>query len=243
MKLVLIGGGHFGTRESEPYNMQEIDEKIIKMSNKTHPRLLFIGFNIRANRIFGAIKKNLREKQVQCEYLNYTEFDNQKSIDCKFKRADIIYLGGGNTIFYMQQIKKYGLDEKLKESFNQNKVLAGLSAGGIILSKFGSSDSRHYKNGNKFTSACGLGFLDVFFSPHFTASGRNEDMPRIMKNKKKNIAIGLDDACALVIEGDKFEVVKSEKDALAYKMFYEKEGFVIKNLDDFGNLSDLLSKQ
>ena len=45
----------------------------------------------------------------QCEYLKYDEFDNQKTVDGKFKRADILYLGGGNTLFYMKQIKKYNL--------------------------------------------------------------------------------------------------------------------------------------
>lgn len=243
MKLVLIGGGNYGNYESEPYNLDVIDEKIISLADKPHPRLLFIGFNIRANRIFGAIKKHMLEKGVQCEYLNYTEFENQKSIDCKFKRADIVYLGGGNTINYMKQIRRFGLDEKLRECFNQNKVLAGLSAGAIILSKFGSSDSWHYKNSNKFTSANGLGFLNVFLAPHFSNSGRKEDMPRIMKNKTKHVAIGLDNLAALVVNNDKFEIVKTHGNEFAGKMFYEKNKFVIKNLDCSGNLSDLLLKQ
>lgn len=242
MKLVLIGGGNFGVVKNE-YNLDVIDEKILELAGKSHPRLLFIGFNIRANRIFGALKKNMLAKGVQCEYLNYTEFGNQKTIDCKFKRADIVYIGGGNTIHYMHKIKKFGLDEKLKESFNQNKVLVGLSAGAIILSKFGSSDSRHYKNENKFTTANGLGFLDIFLAPHFTGSGREEDMPRIMKNKSKYVAIGLDELSALVVDGDNFKLVQTNKDTCGFKMFYKNKEFIVQKLGSFGKVSDLLSKQ
>lgn len=243
MKLVLIGGGNFGNYESEPYNLDVIDEKILALAEKSHPRLLFIGFNIRANRIFGALKKHMLEKGVQCEYLNYTEFDNQKTIDCKFKRADIIYLGGGNTIDYMQKIRKFGLDKKLSESVNQNKVMVGLSAGAIILSRFGSSDSRHYKNGNKFTAVKGLGFLDIFLAPHFTNSGREEDMPRIMKNKSKFVAIGLDNLCALAVNGEDFEIVKTNNDVNVYKMYYKNGEFEENKIAIFGKLSDLLAKQ
>ena len=47
MKLVLIGGGDYGNAPDKPYNLKEIDEKIVSLSNKPHPRLLFIGFNIK----------------------------------------------------------------------------------------------------------------------------------------------------------------------------------------------------
>lgn len=243
MKLVLIGGGNYGNYESEPYNLDVIDKKILELAEKSHPRLLFIGFNIRANRIFGALKKQMLKNQVQCEYLNYTEFENKKSVDCKFKRADIVYLGGGNTIDYMQKIRKFGLGVKLEESVNQNKVMVGLSAGAIILSRFGSSDSRHYKSGDKFTTAKGLGFLDVFLAPHFSNSGRKEDMPRIMKNKSKNIAIGLDNLCALAVNDDEFEIVQKNQDSLGYKMYYKNKDFVMQKLEPRGKVSDLLAKQ
>lgn len=243
MKLVLIGGGNFGNYESEPYNLDVIDEKILELAEKSHPRLLFVGFNIRANRIFGALKKQMLKNGVQCEYLNYTEFDNQKTIECKFKRADIVYLGGGNTIDYMQKIRKFGLDKKLTESVNQNKVMVGISAGAIILSKLGSSDSRHYKNGNKFTAVKGLGFLDICLAPHFTNSGRKEDMSRLMKNKSRLVAVGLDELCALVVNGERFEVVETNDSSKAYKMFYKNGEFVMKDLEKLGKLSDLLVKQ
>ena len=42
MKLMLIGGGDIG-RSNTKYETKEIDEKIVKLSNKENPNFLFIG--------------------------------------------------------------------------------------------------------------------------------------------------------------------------------------------------------
>ena len=189
MKLVLTGGGNYGVREEEPYNIKEIDEKIVSLSNKAHPRLLFIGFNERSNYSYSFIKKNFMNLGCQCEYLKYDEFDNQKTVDGKFKRADILYLGGGNTLFYMKQIKKFGLDKKIKEFADNDKVIAGLSAGSIICSKFGMSDSRNYGGNVKYTCVEGLGLLNLIYVPHCLNSKRPDDINRFMSYKKKMTAI------------------------------------------------------
>lgn len=244
MKLVLIGGGDSGTVPGKPYNLKEIDEKIVSLSNKTHPRLLFIGFTIRANHSFGIMKKRFMELGAQCEYLSYLEFENKKTVEGKFKRADIIYIGGGNTMYFMSKLKKFGLDEKIKESASKGKVIAGKSAGAIIISSFGSSDSRHYRNDDKkFTCAKGLGFLDLFLAPHFSSSERRDDMPRIMRNKKSKVAIGIDNQCSLVVYDENFEVVRSNEKSKVFKMFYKNKDFVIKELENYGKVDNLIVKQ
>lgn len=243
MKLVLIGGGDYGNAPEKPYNLKEIDEKIVNLSNKIHPRFLFIGFNIRANHTFGFMKKRYMELGVQCEYLSYLEFGNPKTVEGKFKRADIIYIGGGNTMTFMSKMKKFKLDEKVKEAAFQGKVVAGRSAGAIIISAFGSSDSRHYKLKEKFTSARGLGILNLFLAPHFSETKRPEDMPRIMKNKKKMVAIGLDNQCALVVEDKAFQIVRSNENSNAFKMYYKKNEFVCKKLEENGKFDDLILRQ
>ena len=93
MRIVAIGGGEIGTT-SDVYNLKEIDEEIVKMTNKAHPILLFVGFNERANYFFGKLKKNYMELGVQCTYLKYTELENQRKAESKFKRADIIFKQG-----------------------------------------------------------------------------------------------------------------------------------------------------
>lgn len=239
MKLVLIGGGHYGTYPDQPYNLKAIDEKIVRLSAKAHPRLLFIGFTIRSNHTFGYMKKHYMELGVQCEHLCFNEFENQKTVDGKFKRADIIYIGGGNTISFMQKLRRFGLDSKIIESANQNKVIVGRSAGAIIISDAGSSDSRKYKSSNKYTCAKGLGILDIFLAPHYTDSERPDDMPRIMKKRKHQVAIGLDSCSALVVNGEEFETLSSSGGSDSYKIFYQNGNIVQYKLEKQGKLCDL----
>ena len=167
MRIVAIGGGEIGTT-SDIYNLKSIDEEIVKMTNKAHPILLFVGFNERANYFFGKLKKNYMELGVQCTYLKYTELCNEKKVESKFKRADIIFMNGGNTVEYMKNIKKNNIDIYFKSALERNVILCGISAGAICYHKFGSSDSRNYKNNeSKFTKVSGMGFVDAIFSPHF----------------------------------------------------------------------------
>ena len=240
MKLVLIGGGYYGTYADQPYNLKAIDEKIVSLTKKAHPRLLFIGFTIRSNHTFGFMKKHYMDLGVQCEHLCFNEFTNQKTVDGKFKRADIIYLGGGNTISFMQKLKKYGLDKKIIESANQNKVIAGRSAGAIIISSAGSSDSRVYKDEKKYTYVKGLGLLNIFLAPHYTDSDRPKDMPRILNKNRNQVAIGLDSCSALIVDGDEFETISSIDGAKVYTIYYRDKELIQKELESTGKLCDLL---
>jgi dipeptidase E len=242
MRIVAIGGGDEGTSDEKPYNLKEIYEEVVKMTAKAHPRLLFIGFTERANFVFSAVKRNFMELGAQCEYLSYRDFENQKTIEGKFKRADIIYIGGGNTLMVMRDIKKYGLDKYLELAKDRGAILSGKSAGAIVYHKFGSSDSRKFKsNENKYVKVAGLGFVDALFCPHYSSSKRVDDLPRMMKNMKVN-ALAVDNCSALVIDGDEFTVVKSDKNANAYKCFYKNGEFVKEQLSDTGKIEYLFDK-
>lgn len=242
MKIVAIGGGELGTTSEMAYSLSEIDKEIVSLAQKAHPTLLFIGFNERANFIFGTLKKNYMNLGVMCTYLKFTELSNEKTVSSKFKRADIIFISGGNTIEYMKMIKKFGLDEKLKEAMERGTVLAGISAGAIIYHKFGSSDSKIYKdNPNKFTLASGLGFVDAVFCPHYSNSNRPKDIERFAK-RIKQVAICADNNTALEIDDDNYKVIKSDENAKIFKCFYKNGKFYEFELQPFGKYKDLVSK-
>ena len=240
MKLVLIGGGNYGVQEDLPYNLKEIDEKIVSLSNKAHPRLLFIGFTERSNYYYSFIKRNFMNLGCQCEYLKYDEFDNQKTVDGKFKRADILYLGGGNTLFYMKQIKKFGLDKKIVEFAEQGKVIAGLSAGSIICCSLGMSDSRNYQGKVKYTCVKGLGLLNLVYVPHYQNSNRPDDIERFMSYKKKMTAICCDECAAFVVEDDKFSTLKTNENSKVFKCKFENKILKQTEIKTSGNLLDLI---
>ena len=49
----------------------------------------------------------------------------------KFQKADMIYAGGGDTVFMIEQWKKTGLLSLIREAYERGVVICGLSAGAI----------------------------------------------------------------------------------------------------------------
>ena len=179
---------------------------------------------------------------VQCTYLKYTELENEKTVESKFKRANILFFNGGNTIEFMKKIKKYHLDKYIAEAVSRDVVCAGISAGAIIFHKFGSSDSRTYKGAEtKFTKVTGLGFIDAMFLPHYSNSARPLDMLRMAK-KIKQVAICADNQTALEICGEEYKVIKSNSEAKIYKSFNNNGQFFTAELEQSGKVKDLLKK-
>ena len=74
--------------------------------------------------------------------------DSETVISEKIDRADLIYIGGGDTESMLCCWKKYGVGRKLLEACAAGKVLTGISAGLICWFAFGCSDSDYFKDPN-----------------------------------------------------------------------------------------------
>lgn len=242
MKIVAIGGGNYSLDdESKPYNVEEINKRIVELANKKHPRLLNIGFNVRSDYYYSFIKKIFSNLGCQCEYLRFNEFDNTKTVESKFKRADIIFLPGGNTLNYMKQIRKFGLDKYIEDSARRGIVLAGISAGAIMCFDAGCSDSRKNESEQgKYLKVKGLGLQRGLIAPHYTNSGRPNDLPRMLKSCKKNtVAFGIDECAALVIRDETYQLVKSSSEARVFKCYYLNGEYKSVELENEGEISEL----
>ena len=141
-KLVLIGGGDIG-RGNTSYETKEIDEEIVKLTGIAKPNLLFIGLaSSFSDSYYDTIKKIYRDLGCECAYLKKKNIINNPDIvKEKINKANIIYIGGGDTVKLINDIKEYKIDELLLEAYNRGCVLAGISAGAILLSNSGYSDS------------------------------------------------------------------------------------------------------
>ena len=121
-RIVAIAGGDLSST-------REINIHTIKLTNKTNPNVLFIGTASRdAEGYIEAITNafNLLTCEVKALCLCSKDYDD-KGIDDLLTWADIIYVGGGDTISMMQIWKKHGLDEKFKRIYEKDlAVLIGL---------------------------------------------------------------------------------------------------------------------
>ena len=218
MKLMLIGGGDIG-RSNTKYETKEIDEKIVKLSNKENPNFLFIGlasnFSDSYYKVIKDIYKNLGCKTGKISNKTLTHIE---VVEEKIKNADIIYIGGGDTVKLVNKI-----DKMLKEKLDTESVLVGISAGAISYVKSGLSDTEIINNiSNNYVKVDGLGFIDYMFVPHFSSDSKKmEDLEKVLKNDKENIALCTDNCAAIEIIDGHINVVKSDIKAKAYKGIYK----------------------
>ena len=219
---MLIGGGDIGRADTK-YETGTIDEEVDKMAKKEEPNFLFISlassFGDSYYKIIKDIYKNLGCKTGK---ISNKTLSHMEVVEKKIKEADIIYIGGGDTVKLVNILKETGMDKMLKESLDNNTVLAGVSAGAIAYLKYGLSDVEIMNNiSNNYVKVDGLNFLDYMFVPHFSSDPKKKlDLENVLRKNNDIKAYCLDNCAALKIEDDKISVIKSKSDAKCYKASY-----------------------
>ena len=246
MKIVAIGGGAIG-RNGYEYELKSIDEQIVALAGKRKPKLVFIGLALVAgeyvDEYYAKIDENFSALGCECEYLKESLLPDYDRIKAMIDGADIIYVGGGNTLRLMNLFKRYGIVDMLTAARDRDCVLCGVSAGGICWNRYGNSDSRKFTSGStQLIKVSGLGFIDALYCPHYdTEQHRQPDLERMMKNTR-GVALAFDNCAALKIDGDNYEVLTCKATATARKCFYRKGKYVITELKRNGTLAELTAK-
>ncbi len=225
-KIVAIGGGHGGeTLNGKKYPMEVIPiyKEIIRLSDKKNPKFLFIPTASHDSEGYSKlIRKNFEKLGCIVDVLNLTKDKNRKNYS-KILTSDIIYVGGGNTLFMMNLWKRKGIDKLLLKAYKKGIVLSGLSAGAICWFKSGNSDSRKFKNKDaKLIKVSGLGYIDALCCPHYdTEKDRKPELKEMMK-KTAGVAIAIEECCALEIIDKRYRIITSKPKASAYKVYWKR---------------------
>ncbi len=223
MKLVLIGGGEVGRGNTE-YETKIIDEEIIKMTNKENPTLLFVGLaSSFSDSYYDVIKNNYKELGATPVYLKKNNLiHNPDLVKEKFQNADIIYIGGGDTLKLLEKIEEYNLKPLFDEAYKNNKVLVGISAGAILLSKKGYSDSyilREEKD--TYEMIKGFKYTDIIISPHYHSDlDKCRQLEEYLKKHNEEV-YGIENNSAIFIEDKNIRIVNSKKEAKTYIVTYK----------------------
>ena len=127
----------------------------------------------------------------------FREVDIEK-MKGKFEKADLIYVGGGDTVFMIESWKQSGLLPLIKDAYERGVIIAGLSAGAICwFSDIYTDSTAALGEGDKYAMFKGLNWLEGKISPHYGA--RMLDFDQIVCYNF-DCAYGVEDDAALVIE-------------------------------------------
>ena len=225
MKLVLIGGGDIGKGNTN-YETKEIDQKILKLVNKDNPNFLFIGFaSTYSDSYYDIIKKIYKNLGCNTTYLKRKNLINNRELSIKkINDADIIYIGGGDTIRLKKTIEEYNLKDILDQQVQNNKVIVGISAGAIILSKSGYSDTYILRGeDNKYRFINGYNYFKHNICPHYNNESKEKQLNKDIKDKE---VYCLEDNTALIIDNNKIRVIKSNKNNNIYKISNNKKELI-----------------
>lgn len=229
MKLVLIGGGqipewNFDTKDDNQtlYETEKIDKKIVELSDKKTPKVLFIGTAKKDNLIYyRAIEKIYTNLGCTVSLLDtMSENISEESLIYQVLNTDIIYIGGGNTRFMLNRWEEIGLKDILKLAIEKNIVVAGFSAGAYSMCKY------------SYDLIEGMNILNIILAVHYDEKSDNKKQMFLDNIKDKNIlGISLDNRTALVVNGNDYEIIKDIEESKAHKIEFVEGTFEIKEIN------------
>ncbi len=217
MKIVAIGGGEMGQGATLP-----IDKRIVELTGKRRPNALFIptasGDSTDYAATFARIYGETLGAETSTLYLlnDPPPFDR---ITETIAAADLIYVGGGNTLKMMRRWRYLGVDRLLIDAADRGTVLCGLSAGALCWFAWGHSDSMSFYHPDdwEYIRVECLGLLPFTACPHYDGEGRDMSFRRMIA-RDAGVGIALDDRAALEVIDDQFRVMTSRDGAGAYRV-------------------------
>ena len=249
MNIIAIGGGETG--RNEPFaRTTAIDREIVRSTGKKHPRFLFLPTASSGDDKYCAAIYKQFSKRLGCKVdvlLLVNADPDYRMIMERMLKADIIYVGEGNTLKMMKTWRYYGVDRAFRLAMKRGAVLCGSSAGSIAWFKSGNSDSlKTPGDPTKLTRVRGLGYIDAFVCPHYDVEKHRRASLRLMTKTAKNVAIALDECCAIHVLNGKYRILSSIKGRKAYRVYWKKSRFIEEEIPQsqaFQPLAPLLEKK
>ncbi len=244
-KIIAIGGAGY-----DQENLA-IEKEILRFAQKEHPHVLSIPTASYDDEKWSQLFEHIYGQRLGCTtdvLWLLREQPTPQQIEEKILSADIIWVGGGNTLKMMKRWRKLGVDTVLKQAHDKGTVLAGTSAGAICWFQYGHSDSMSFYGSEQWNYVLvrGLGFIDAIHCPHYHAEQREQDFARMMAKRHPGQAlpgIALDNSAALQLLGDRYRLLTFRPEARGYKV-YKKDGKVveeeIEQREEFAPLEELL---
>ena len=195
-QIIAIGGGGFGRNP----NHRKIEKYILELTGKEKPNVVFFPTASAENQAY-IIQFYKCFTKMSCEPSHVTFFQRTPRLDSIINKADVIYVGGGNTKSMLAVWQEWKLDKLLLKSYNNGKILCGVSAGAICWFEQGITDSWA---SNLNVMDC-LGFLPEMACPHYQEEkDRRPDVHKMLKQGKCGPGWAIDGGAAIHFKNGKY---------------------------------------
>ena len=209
--IIAIGGGGFG--RNPKHNL--IEKYILKQSNVKKPNVLFIPTASAEDKSY-IVNFYSCFSRLECSPSHLTFFQRTPRLDSLVNKADIIYVGGGNTKSMLAVWKEWKLDKLLLKAYNHGKILCGVSAGAICWFEQGITDSW----ASNLNAIDCLGFVDGMACPHYQEEkDRRPSVHKLLKNKNAISGYAIDGGAAVHFKkGEYYKSLQFYSNSNVYKV-------------------------
>lgn len=225
MRIVGIGGGDLAAGATLP-----IDRRIVELTGKRRPLALFVPTASTDSREYAAIFAGIYGDRLGCTidtlYLLGTAPPPHELAE-RIGLADLVYVGGGNTLRLMRRWRRLGVDRLLREAGERGAVLCGVSAGFLCWCAYGHSDSMSFYHPDDwdYIRVRGMGLLPITGCPHYDGEGRDRSF-QAMIIRSGGVGIALDDRAAIEVHDDRYRIIAAGDGPRAYRVARHRGGAV-----------------
>lgn len=134
-------------------------------------------------------------------------------IENSLAKNDVIFVGGGNTFFLLQELRRSGADRVLLREIGKGKIYIGESAGAVIacpdIEYCAGMDSPDLAP--ELTDYTGLGLVDFYIVPHIGNPQMGEAAEKAVEEYSGRMNIkAITDEQIILVEGESVKVLKQE---------------------------------
>ena len=207
--IIAIGGGGFGRNPRH----NKIEKYILEQTGKETPNILFLPTASAEDKNY-IVNFYTCFSRLNCEPNHITLFERTPRLDGIINKADVIYVGGGNTKSMLAVWKGWKIDQLLLKAYNKGKILCGVSAGAICWFEQGITDSWV---SNLNVMGC-LGFLPGMCCPHYQEElDRRPSVHEFIKKQESMPGYAIDGGAAVHFkEGDYFASLQFYPDSFVH---------------------------
>ena len=253
MKLLLISNS---TNFGEPYLawcQTQIDFFCEKNGISADSNIVFFPFagvnigGIKYHESYNAYEKKVQGVFMKWGYKNVKSIHNYKEKKDKIdaiEKADCLIVGGGNTFHLYAEMYEFSLMEKVREKVNKGIPYIGWSAGSnLACPTLCTTNDMPIVQPKSFE---GLNLIPFQINPHYLdptpeidkmikhgGETRQDRLNEYMAISTKRIVVGLREACALIVDGEKMTLRGGKKMLV---MQDGEEGYEVEPGDDASNL-------
>lgn len=200
-KLVLYSGGNHN------WGNERLHTVLIQLAGKKSRSMTYIpSTHENGEAYFRRFKKRYSKFGVKRFRYFPVDSDFLKREMKEALKSDIIYLAGGNTFYFLKHLRSSGFLDELRKFAERGGIVAGLSAGAIIMTPniwlAGYPPHEGDQNEVRLKDLRSLHVVEFEFLPHYSNSAKTNQAIIYHSKYSKYPIVACPDGSGVAIDGD-----------------------------------------